>query len=63
MRQLLDYEALPTWQQPPDLSKLSSAVDAALSQFWKDVMTVGLLVGLRHVMQILLKCKMDEGLL
>lgn len=37
MRQLLDYEALPAWQSPPDLAKLSAAVDAALSQFWKDV--------------------------
>ena len=37
MRQLLDYETLPTWQPPPDLTKLSAAVDAALSQFWKDV--------------------------
>ena len=35
LRQALDYESLPAWQPPPDLQRLSTAIDDAVSLFWK----------------------------
>lgn len=37
LRQALDYESLPAWQPPPDLERLSTAIDEAVSSFWKNV--------------------------
>ena len=35
LRQVLEYENLPAWQPPPDLPKLSSAIDGRMREFYK----------------------------
>ena len=41
LRQALGYEAMPAWQPPPDVARLSEAIDAAVSAFWKRAMRTG----------------------
>ena len=37
MRQALDYERRPPWQPPPDVERLSSAIENVSKVFWKSV--------------------------
>ena len=39
LRQVLDYESRPVWQPPPDVQRLSAAVDDVLSAFWKGLLS------------------------
>ena len=42
LRQALGYETLPSWQSPPDIGRLSAAIDLAVSSFFqKQILRIG----------------------
>ena len=45
LRQALGYESHPPWQLPPDVERLSEAIEMAVSTFWKRVLRSGELPG------------------
>ena len=48
LRQALGYEPMLSWQSPPDMERLSSAIDTTVEAFWKRAVRTGDLDAGRH---------------
>ena len=48
LRQALRYEPMLSWQSPPDMQRLSSAIDTTVEAFWKRAIRTGDPGGAHH---------------